>query len=192
MKSKNIFLSLALISTFSSAFGEEIQEVDIGESVVSATGYEQLLQDAPASISIITKEELESKPYRDLGEALKEIPGVSLEGTSNKLGQSAISIRGMPAGYTLFLIDGLRQNPSGDVATANLGVGTYNSFMPPLSAIERIEVIRGPMSTIYGSDAIGGVINIITKPVTKKWGGSLQSQVIVPETTDIGNFGNTY
>ena len=192
MKSKNIFLSLALISAFSSAFGEEIQEVDIGESVVSATGYEQLLQDAPASISIITKEELESKPYRDLGEALKEIPGVSLEGTSNKLGQSAISIRGMPAGYTLFLIDGLRQNPSGDVATANLGVGTYNSFMPPLSAIERIEVIRGPMSTIYGSDAIGGVINIITKPVTKKWGGSLQSQVIVPETTDIGNFGNTY
>lgn len=160
------------------------------KSVVSAaSGVEKNVVDAPASVTIIGKEELESKPYRDLGEALKEVPGVSLEGTSNKLGQSAISIRGMPAGYTLFLVDGLRQNPSGDVATANLGVGVYNSFLPPLSAIERIEVIRGPMSTLYGSDALGGVVNVITKPITKEWSGSVQSQIITPESS---KFGNTY
>ncbi|RDU60977.1 TonB-dependent receptor domain-containing protein [Helicobacter marmotae] len=164
------------------------REVKLQKSVVSAaSGSEKNVVDAPASVSIITKEELESKPYRDLGEALKEVPGVSLEGTSNKLGQSAISIRGMPAGYTLFLIDGLRQNPSGDVATANLGVGVYNSFLPPLSAIERIEVIRGPMSTLYGSDALGGVVNIITKPITREWTGSMQSQFISPESSTFGN-----
>lgn len=89
----------------------------------------------------------------------------------------------------MFLIDGLRQNPSGDVATANLGVGVYNSFLPPLSAIERIEVIKGPMSTLYGSDALGGVVNIVTKPISKEWSGSLQSQIILPESS---KFGNTY
>ena len=158
-------------------------------TVQSASGGEKNVLTAPASVTVITKEELEQKPYRDLGEALKEVPGVSLESTSNKLGASAISIRGMPAGYTLYLLDDLRQNPSGDVATANLGTGVYNTFMPPTSAIERIEVIRGPMSTLYGSDALGGVVNVITKPISHKWSGSLQSTAIIPESS---TFGNTY
>lgn len=157
--------------------------------VTAASGSEKNVVDAPASVNIVTKEELEQKPFRDLGEALKEVPGVSLDETSNKLGASAISIRGMPSGYTLFLVDGLRQNPSGDVATANLGAGVYNTFIPPMGAIERIEVIKGPMSTLYGSDAIGGVVNIVTKPITDKWHTSFQSQIIVPESS---TFGNTY
>ena len=166
---------------------KELQKVSV--TVQSASGSEKNILTAPASVTVITKEELEQKPYRDLGEALKEVPGVSLEGTSNKLGANAISIRGMPAGYTLYLLDGLRQNPSGDVATANLGVGVYNTFMPPTSAIERIEVIRGPMSTLYGSDALGGVINVITKPISNKWGGSIQNTAIIPESA---TFGDTY
>lgn len=165
------------------------QKVNLRSVVTTASGEEKNQIAAPASVSVVSKEELEKKPYRDLGEAIKEVPGVSLDETSNKLGASAISIRGMPAGYTLFLVDGLRQNPSGDVATANLGVGVYNTFIPPLSAIERIEVIRGPMSTLWGSDAIGGVVNVITKPVTKTWTGSFQTQVIIPESS---KFGNTY
>ncbi|WP_066388919.1 TonB-dependent receptor domain-containing protein [Helicobacter himalayensis] len=196
-QNKNAILAIGLSLLLSPLIAEENQysesdkikqTVRLQKAVVTAaSGSEKNVVDAPASVTIIGKEELESKPYRDLGEALKEVPGVSLEGTSNKLGQSAISIRGMPAGYTLFLIDGLRQNPSGDVATANLGVGVYNSFLPPLSAIERIEVIRGPMSTLYGSDAIGGVVNVITKPISKEWSGSVQSQVIVPESKTFGN-----
>ena len=69
-------------------------------------------------------------------------------------------------------IDGRRQNAAGNV-TPNGFSETSTSFMPPLSAIERIEVIRGPMSTLYGSDAMGGVINIITRKVAKEWTGSL-------------------
>ncbi len=163
--------------------------VKLQKSVVSAaSGTEKSVIDAPASVSVVGKEELERKPYRDLGEALKEVPGVSLDESSNKLGASSISIRGMPSGYTLFLIDGLRQNPSGEIAS-NLGVGVYNTFIPPLSAIERIEVIKGPMSTLYGSDAIGGVVNVITKPITSSWATSFQSQVMIPEAS---TFGNTY
>ena len=168
----------------------EAKELDkVSVSVQSASGGRKNVLTAPASVTVITKEELEQKPYRDLGEALKEVPGVSLESTSNKLGANAISIRGMPAGYTLYLLDDLRQNPSGDVATANLGTGVYNTFMPPTSAIERIEVVRGPMSTLYGSDALGGVVNVITKPISHKWSGSLQSTAIIPESS---TFGNTY
>ena len=195
LQNKNAILAIGLSLLLQPLIAEETLESDeiqqavrLQKAVVTAaSGSEKNVVDAPASVTIIGKEELESKPYRDLGEALKEVPGVSLEDTNNKLGQSAISIRGMPAGYTLFLVDGLRQNPSGDVATANLGVGVYNSFLPPLSAIEHIEVIRGPMSTLYGSDAIGGVVNVITKPISKEWSGSIQSQVIVPESKTFGN-----
>lgn len=177
-------------STKEKSSSSATRNVKLQESIVTAaSGSEKNVIDAPASVNIITKEELEQKPYRDLGEAIKEVPGVSLDETSNKLGASAISIRGMPSGYTLFLVDDLRQNPSGDVATANLGAGVYNTFIPPMGAIERIEVIKGPMSTLYGSDAIGGVVNIITKPITDKWHTSFQSQIIVPQSS---TFGNTY
>lgn len=81
-------------------------------------------------------------------------------------------MRGMPSDYTLVLIDGRRQINVGNV-TPNGFDETSNSFMPPVAAIERIEVIRGPMSTLYGSDAMGGVVNIITRKPAKKWMGAL-------------------
>lgn len=65
-------------------------------------------------------------------------------------------------GYTLVLIDGRRQGIGGEVGLMVL-MRISNSFLPPISSIERIEVIKGPMSTLYGSEALGGVVNIITK-----------------------------
>ena len=79
-------------------------------------------------------------------------------------GNAEISVRDMPSDYTLVLIDGKRQDVSGAINTFNNGYQQIdNGFLPPLNAIERIEIIRGPLSTLYGSDAMGGVINIITK-----------------------------
>src|SRR5690606_23944598 len=68
---------------------------------------------------------------------------------------------------------------------------TSPRFIPPLSAIDRIEVIRGPMSTLYGSDAMGGVINIITKKVADKWAGSVTVQQTLQEDRDYGNDSTT-
>src|SRR5690606_5177528 len=86
---------------------------------------------------------------------------------------SDISIRGMAAGYTMLLVDGVRQN-SRETRPNSDGPGIEQGWMPPIEAIERIEVIRGPMSSLYGSDAMGGVINIITRKVAKEWGGSIR------------------
>src|SRR5690606_23943176 len=139
--------------------------------VVTAAGYEQKITDAPASISVVTEEDLRQRPYMTLIDAVRDIEGVDVGETSDKTGQRTISIRGMGSDYTLILIDGKRQNNHGDIYPNSSG-GNQCNHMPPLDAIERIEVIRGPASTLYGADALGGVINIITKKVSDRWSGS--------------------
>ncbi len=158
--------------------------------VVSAAGFEQKVTDAPASISVISGQELQQKRYNNLAQALGDVEGVDVGQGTGKTGGLNISIRGMPSEYTLILIDGRRQNAAGNVTPNGFGE-TRTSFMPPLSAIERIEVIRGPMSTLYGSDAMGGVINIITKKVASEWSGSLTLDHTFQENSDYGETSNT-
>ncbi len=144
---------------------------DLDRIVVTAAGFEQKLTDAPASISIITREELQERPYVTLTDAVRDLEGVDVGETSDKTGQKTISIRGMGADYTLVLINGRRQNNHGDIYPNAFGGNQFN-HIPPLDMIERIEVIRGPASTLYGADALGGVINIITRKVSDRWRGS--------------------
>lgn len=160
----------------------------IQQVVTTARGTEQLLKDAPASITVISREELENKPHRDLAEALAGIPGVDVNTELGKTGGLKISIRGMPSNYTLILIDGKRTNVAGDINTNNNGWAQADtSFMPPLNAIERIEVVRGPMSTLYGSDAIGGVINIITKKSFDKYAVNIGLETTQNEDRQYGS-----
>jgi len=166
------------------------QPFELDELVVSATGYEQKITDAPASISVISGEELRQHSFSNLAEALENVEGLDVRQSTGKTGGLNISIRGLPSDYTLILIDGRRQNPPGDVTPNGFG-STQTSFIPPLSAIERIEVIRGPMSTLYGSDAIGGVINIITKKVSDEWTGSVTLEHSFQENRDFGDTGKT-
>lgn len=154
--------------------------------VVTASGYEKKITNAAASVSVISQQELQTNKYNDLGEALRSVEGVDVESSTGKTGGLEISIRGMPASYTLILIDGIRQNGSSDV-TPNGFSAMNTSFMPPLVAIDHIEVIRGPMSTLYGSDAIGGVVNIITKKSTDKWSTSINTGVNLQESNKWGN-----
>lgn len=154
--------------------------------VVTASGFEQDIKQAPASISVVSRQELEEKSFADLADALRDVEGIDVRGATGKTGNLNISIRGMPSEYTLVLIDGRRQNSAGDVTPNGFG-DTSTSFIPPISAIERIEVIRGPMSTLYGSDAMGGVINIITRKVAKEWGGSVTLETQIPQNSDEGD-----
>lgn len=128
-----------------------------------------------------------------LAEALRTIEGVDVGDTQGKTGGLNISIRGMPSDYTLILIDGRRQNTAGSITPNGFGE-TSTSFLPPLSSIERIEVIRGPMATLYGSDAMGGVINLITRRSAARWEGSATSDATLQQRAGFGNSysGNLY
>lgn len=176
--------ALIALAHTASAAEQNVQELDTMK-VTSAGGFEQSLTYAPASISVISAEDLQRKQFRDLAEALSDVEGVDVRSSTGKTGGLDISIRGMPSEYTLILIDGRRQNVAGDVTPNGFGAA-LTSFMPPISAIERIEVIRGPMSTLYGSDAVGGVVNIITKKVSDSWGGSLRMETSLPESSRWG------
>ncbi|WP_404395697.1 TonB-dependent receptor domain-containing protein [Pseudoalteromonas phenolica] len=145
---------------------------DMERIVVTATGFEQKVPDAPASISVITAEDLQGQSYTTLLDAVKYQEGVDVGTTRDKTGQGSVSMRGLTGEYTLLLIDGKRQNNHGDIYPNNFGGNAFN-HIPPKSAIERIEVIRGPASTLYGADAMGGVINIITKKSLNEWTGSI-------------------
>ncbi len=179
---------LAGASGVAVAQAESVQRVDLDTVVISASGYEQSINEAPASISVITRQDLEERRVNSLAEALSDIEGVDVGGSQGKTGGMSISMRGMPSDYTLILIDGRRQNVAGNVTPNGFG-GTETHFLPPPSAIERIEVIRGPMSTLYGSDAMGGVVNIITRKVNREWGGSITGGGTLQENRD---FGDTY
>lgn len=160
--------------------------ITLGDTVVSASGFEQKITEAPASISVIGREELQRKRVTSLADALQDVEGVDVGGTVGKTGGMNISIRGMPSDYTLILIDGRRQNAAGSVTPNGFGE-TSTSFMPPVASIERIEVIRGPMSTLYGSDAMGGVINIITRKVGKQWHGSASVESTLQQHDEYGD-----
>ncbi|MFA7523121.1 MAG: TonB-dependent receptor [Halothiobacillaceae bacterium] len=186
-------LAAAIAAICSPSFAEETVPIasaspseTLSTVVVTAAGFEQDLQQAPASISVITREELERKDASSIAEILKDVEGVDVGGSSGKTGGKEIRMRGLPSDYTLILIDGRRQNVAGNV-TPNGFNSTETSFMPPPSAIERIEVIRGPMSTLYGSDAMGGVINIITRKVPEEWSHSLTVEGTLNEHRDYGD-----
>lgn len=157
----------------------------INVTVSTATGFQQDLKDAPASMSIITNKDLQGRPIRDLGDAISQVPGVSIDSGATNTGGYAVSIRGMPSSYTLFLVDGARQDASSE-AFPNFSF-SQGSFMPPISAIDRIEVIRGPASTIYGSDAIGGVVNVILKRHFEKWSSNVTIDTTLQEEKNFGH-----
>lgn len=99
--------------------------------VVSATGYEQEVEKAPSSMTVITREELDKREYNDITDVLRNTPGVVVSGSGSA---QTISIRGMSSNYTLFLVDGKRQygkdvNPNGDDA------GFEKNILPPMASI---------------------------------------------------------
>lgn len=158
---------LLALAPLAQAVADTLETADV---VVTAAGYAQDTTEAPASVTVITNKELMTKPVADIGQAVGDVPGVDISQT--KMGNTRISIRGFSPQYTLILVDGRKQNTSDGMITNGFDAGGF--FMPPVGAIERIEVLRGPASVTYGSDAVGGVVNIITKKHVDKLTGSVE------------------
>ncbi len=168
-------------------FADDAKEAKDNEDqiVVTASSVQQNLKDAPASISVITHDDLNKKPVQNLKDVLKDVPGVQL--TSEGDNRQGVSIRGLSSSYTLILVDGKRVNSRNAVFRHN----DFDLSWIPTESIERIEVVRGPMSSLYGSDALGGVVNIITRKVGKAWHGTLSADTTVQEHRDRGDSYNS-
>ncbi|KFX00572.1 TonB-dependent receptor [Pectobacterium betavasculorum] len=138
--------------------------------VVTATQTKHTTLSAPASVSVITHAELEKMSVNNVSDAVKKLPGININ-PSTSYGRNEIKIRGMKADYTLLLINGRRVN-SRDALAGNMG-NDFDLSAIPISAIDRVEVIRGPMSSLYGADALGGVINVILNQPTNELKGEI-------------------
>jgi outer membrane receptor for ferrienterochelin and colicins len=149
------------------AFAEPATESKMEKTVVTSTRTEVSIKDAPGAITIITSEDIKDIAASDILDIVRDTAGVSLTGRSVG-GRSVISLRGLDSRQTLILIDGKRVPASDPV----FGHSDYEQSWVPIEAIDRIEVVRGPLSALYGSEAMGGVINIITRKSTEKWLGS--------------------
>ncbi|MDL1970325.1 MAG: TonB-dependent receptor [Candidatus Desulfofervidaceae bacterium] len=138
------------------------ETVELEEIVVTATKTPKRIEDAPASITVITAEDLKKENVKTLDEALRHVSGIFLrrgKGLMDTL--SAVTLRGFPEQKrTLILLDGQPLN------NGYTGAVDWNSL--PLENIDRIEVVKGPFSSLYGGNAMGGVINIITKTPKKR------------------------
>lgn len=123
--------------------------------VVTATKVETPKEQLGATVTVITEDELRDYNYSRIEEALRTVPGVEIQ-RSGSLGKTtSIKIRGAGAAQVVVLVDGLR------VSSPTLGTADLSGLS--LDAIDRIEIVRGPQSALYGADAIGGVVNILTK-----------------------------
>lgn len=124
-------------------------------TVTSATKSEQKLKDVTANVDVITAQEIEDRKFKTVVEALNSLSGVSISSNGGMGTLSSVYLRGMNSGNTLVLIDGIRYNNPYD--------GSVDFAHLMINDIERIEVIKGAQSSIWGADASAGVINIITK-----------------------------
>lgn len=153
-------LSISLVASFLIATNlfsaQDLETI----TVTSATKSEQSIKDVTSNVEVITKEEIEERHFTTVVEALNTVPGISFTSNGGMGNTTSVFLRGMDSKRILVLIDGVKyQDPS------NTSGAAFSHLM--ISDIERIEVIKGAQSSVWGADASAGVINIITKEAKK-------------------------
>lgn len=170
---KKYFLTLAVITALMNtgyagvAAAEEadsqqgVEQVQTRDVVVTASRTEQLVKEAPAAVEVITREDLDKMGAENLAQALQLAIGIDV--SENGMVGNSVAIRGAKSNQTLIMVDGMRIRTENTDQTAN----NYELQRVNMADVERIEIVRGATSSLYGADAMGGVINIITKTPDK-------------------------
>jgi len=147
-------LSAAVLFAAAPAFAQRV--LDPGLVVIPTTNPTPE-QEVASTVSVITRAEIERRQYRTVGEALQSLPSLAVARSGGVGNQTSVFVRGSNSNHTLVLIDGVKANdpstPAGAMDFSVLSIGD----------VERIEVLYGSQGTLYGSDAIGAVVNVITK-----------------------------
>jgi len=151
-----IFLVLLLTAISAPARSQDEKPLELQPVlVVTPSRMVEPLADALAAVSVISREDIELSAAQDLFELLRLQPGIDIVRTGGAGAQTSVFLRGSNSNHVLVLIDGVRVN--------SVNTGAYAWELLPLGQIERIEIVRGPRGSLYGSDAIGGVIQIFTR-----------------------------
>jgi len=138
--------------------------------VVTATRVEMPMSEVGSSVTLITHEEIESRQAVHLLDVLRGVPGLDVVRSGGLGQQASVFLRGANSGHTLVLVDGIEVNDPSNPGRS------FDFATLPVENIERIEIVRGPGSTLYGSDAMGGVIHIITRRGAGKPSGRLSAE----------------
>lgn len=145
---------------------EDLQEFALDDMVVTATRTESKMVDVPVNTTVISAEKIADRHYLDVADALKDVPGATVLDTGVGAGEKKVVLNGDDR--VLVLVDGKRVNF--DMGAAS-GRSSYDlKMLPDVSLIERVEIIKGHGGALYGSDAVGGVVNIITKKMDHSYG----------------------
>lgn len=144
---------------------EDLQEFALDDMVVTATRTESKMVDVPVNATVISAEKIADRHYLDVADVLKDVPGATVMDTGVGAYEKKVVLNGDER--VLVLVDGKRVNI--DMGTMSRASYDLNQ-MPDVSLIERIEVVKGHGGALYGSDAVGGVVNIITKKVDHSYG----------------------
>jgi vitamin B12 transporter len=150
MRKPLLLSTVALIAFTTTAYADTVETV-----VVTATRVPTPQKQVASSITVITAKDIAAKQDRTLPDLLKDVPGLNLVQSGGPGAQTSIFMRGANSNHTKVLVDGI------DVGDPSTGSFDFGQFLT--DDIAKVEVLRGPQSGLYGSDAIGGVINIITK-----------------------------
>lgn len=152
-------------------------ETGLETTIVTATRTPMLLSEAFESISVFTRRDIEKLQAVDIFDLLARAPGVSFVRNGGRGGATGLAIRGNQTDHSLFLVDGVR------IGSATLGSATLSAIN--LRTVERVEIIRGPKSALYGADAIGGVVNIVTRAVDPERPFAIEASYGSNETSEI-------
>lgn len=158
MKQVPPFLAI-LASTLSwqSTLAAEI-ESKIESIVVTASRLDRASIELTQSATVITRAEIEARQFASVTELLRQVAGVNVIQQGARGGVTSVVIRGGESNFTVVLIDGIKVNDP-----TNTRGGSYDFSYLDIASVERVEIVRGPMSAVYGSDALAGVINIVTR-----------------------------
>ena len=165
MKKYGIFVTLFILMTFfpfGHLFAQEEEAVELEEVAVTATRVPTPEEEVGSSVTVITEDEIKAKGYTTVKEVFKGALGLDVVSTGGPGAGTSVFLRGANSYHTLVLIDGM------EMGDPSLMQRQYDFANLTVDNIERIEIVRGPQSVLYGADAMGGVINIITKRWDKK------------------------
>ncbi len=147
-------LPLALVSAFP-AFAQSSAQPVLKDTIITATRTPTRADELVSEVVVISREDIDKAAGRTLPEILARNAGLQFSSNGGRGKSASVYIRGSEARHTILLIDGVRYG------SATLGTPIWNNI--PLSSIERVEVLKGPASSLYGSDGVGGVVQIFTR-----------------------------